>query len=261
MPNVLTYLVVCSVAFGASLLTLFSGFGLGTLLVPAFALFFPIEVSIGMAAVVHLANNLFKLGLLGKHAKIGVVARFGLPAVPAAMLGAWTLARLADLPPAFGYVAFGRELQVHWVKLIVAGLILVFAALEGHPNLRRLQFGERLLPLGGFVSGFFGGLSGHQGALRSAFLVRLRLEPAQFVATGVACAVLVDLSRLGVYASRTRWSEAEKSAWLLVIACVAAFSGAFLGSRLLRKTTIAKLRAIVAWTLVAFAILLGSGVI
>ncbi|MEM6640395.1 MAG: sulfite exporter TauE/SafE family protein, partial [Pseudomonadota bacterium] len=35
------YLLVCTVALVASALTFFSGFGLGTLLVPAFALFFP----------------------------------------------------------------------------------------------------------------------------------------------------------------------------------------------------------------------------
>ena len=38
-------------AFVASTLTLFSGFGLGTLLMPVAALFFPIDVAIAMTAV------------------------------------------------------------------------------------------------------------------------------------------------------------------------------------------------------------------
>ena len=46
-------------AFGVSLLTLFSGFGLGTLLMPVFALFFPVEVAVASTAVVHAANNLW----------------------------------------------------------------------------------------------------------------------------------------------------------------------------------------------------------
>ena len=54
-------LVVALVAFFASSLTLFSGFGLGTILMPAFALMMPVEVAIAATAVVHLANNLFKL--------------------------------------------------------------------------------------------------------------------------------------------------------------------------------------------------------
>jgi hypothetical protein len=57
--------IVCIAALLASALTLSSGFGLGTLLMPVVALFFPLELAIAMTAMVHLANNLFKIGLLG----------------------------------------------------------------------------------------------------------------------------------------------------------------------------------------------------
>jgi hypothetical protein len=64
---------VAVVSFGAALLTLFSGFGLGTLLLPVFALFLPVEIAVAATAVVHLANNLFKLALVGRHADRSVV--------------------------------------------------------------------------------------------------------------------------------------------------------------------------------------------
>lgn len=57
----MSYLIICSVAFVASGLTFFSGFGLGTLLLPAFALFFTVEKAIALTAVVHFLNGLFKL--------------------------------------------------------------------------------------------------------------------------------------------------------------------------------------------------------
>src|SRR3989344_8732099 len=60
--------------------TLFSGFGLGTILMPVFALFFPVPLAIAATAVVHLANNIFKFGLMAKQADWPVVARFGVPA-------------------------------------------------------------------------------------------------------------------------------------------------------------------------------------
>ena len=97
------YAVVCAVALVASALTLFSGFGLGTLLLPAFALVFPVEIAVSATAVVHLANNLFKLALVGRHARPGIVIRFGLPAVVAAGAGAWVLARLTGLPSIVEY--------------------------------------------------------------------------------------------------------------------------------------------------------------
>jgi uncharacterized membrane protein YfcA len=73
------YIIISLVAFLGSGLTFFSGFGLGTLLTPVFGLFFPLEIAIGMTAIVHLLNNLFKLVLVGKHAEKNILFRFGIP--------------------------------------------------------------------------------------------------------------------------------------------------------------------------------------
>ncbi len=85
------YLVIGGAAVLASALTLFSGFGLGTLLMPVFALFFPVELAVAMTALVHFLNNLFKLALLGRQADRGVVLRFGAPTIVASFLGAGLL--------------------------------------------------------------------------------------------------------------------------------------------------------------------------
>lgn len=55
--------------------------------------------------------------------------------------------------------------------------------------------------IGGVLSGFFGGLSGQQGAFRSAFLLHAGLDPQRFIATNAAIATLVDITRLVVYGS------------------------------------------------------------
>ena len=82
---------MCLTAFLAGGVTLFSGFGLGTLLMPVFALFFAIQAAIALTAIVHLFNNLLKLMLLGRYADRHVVLQFGVPAILAAFLGAWVL--------------------------------------------------------------------------------------------------------------------------------------------------------------------------
>lgn len=165
--TLLQYAAVCSAALVASGLTLFSGFGLGTLLMPVVALFFPVEVAIGLTALVHLANNLFKLGLMGKKADRGALLRFGVPAVVMAFLGAGLLAWMSDAAPLFRYQALGRERAVSALNLTVGLLILGFVALELSPRFAKLALPPQYLPLGGALSGFFGGLSGHQGAFRS----------------------------------------------------------------------------------------------
>ncbi len=257
----LPYLLPSLAAFGTATLTFFSGFGLGTVLLPVFALFFPLEVAIGLTAVVHLANNLFKLALLGKYANTGVVLRFGLPALLFAFLGAAALLQLAHLPPLAAYGLFGRTLQVAPVKLVVAVLMVVFALLEVHPALSGLTLPPAWLPLGGALSGFFGGLSGHQGALRSVFLLKCGLAKEAFISTGVVVACLVDISRLAVYAGGFPPHLIRDNAGPLAAAMLAALLGSFLGRRLLTQVTMRSVRFIVAALLFLIALGLASGLI
>src|SRR5690606_7257660 len=96
--RVMDYMLIGLVAFLASGLTLYSGFGLGTLLLPAFALFLPAPAAVAATAVVHLLNNLFKAALVGRQAHWATVLRFGIPAIPAAIFGGWLLGRLGTAP-------------------------------------------------------------------------------------------------------------------------------------------------------------------
>lgn len=257
----MSYLIICTVALLASALTFFSGFGLGTLLLPAFVLFFPIEQAVALTAIVHFLNSLFKLALTGRHADRKVVVRFGLPAIAMSFLGAWVLIYLADIAPLYTYTAFGQLVSVTPVKLVVGVLLLLFAALELFPRFRNLSFGAQYMPLGGVLSGFFGGLSGMQGALRSAFLSRAGLSKEAFIATGVVIACLIDFSRLAIYANALVSARANFDYGLLAAAVVAAFTGAALGNNYLRKMTMPGIQRMVAAMLFLVALGLVSGLL
>lgn len=260
----LELILVATVAFGASLLTFFSGFGLGTLLMPVFALLFPLPLAVAATAVVHLASNLFKAGLVGRHADRGVALRFGLPAVAAAFAGAAVLDALGD-GEALGSFQVGTVTLAPTVLGTVLGLTIVaFALIEWHPRLASLSVPTRWMPVGGLVAGFFGGLSGHQGALRSMFLIRAGLSKQAFIATGVLVAIGVDLARLAVYGTGGIASlvAAEPRIGVVVAtATIAAFAGAWLGSRLLTKVTLAGIQRIVAVALVLIGLALAIGLV
>ncbi|MBI5472525.1 MAG: sulfite exporter TauE/SafE family protein [Ignavibacteriae bacterium] len=255
------FIVVSLVAMLTSGLTLFSGFGLGTLLLPAFLIFFPAELAVAMTAIVHFLNNLFKLALLGKHAHLKVVLRFGIPAVVAAFLGAGLLFYISDFEPLLTYSLAGRSFSITTIKLVMALLIAAFAVFEILPAMQHLEFDQKYLPLGGVLSGFFGGLSGHQGALRSAFLVRAGLSKESFLATGVVIACAIDLTRLGVYTQHLAFAGLRENVMLLVAATLSAFAGAFAGTRLLRKVTMKSVQTIVALLLFVIAALLALGLV
>lgn len=253
--------VICLIAFLVSLLTFFSGFGLGTILLPAFALFFPLEIAIALTGIVHFANNLFKAALIGRNTDMDVLLRFGIPAVIASFAGAWLLARLSGLPAMISYDLLGKTAVVTPVKIIIGILLFFFSILEIVPAARNVQFSRSKLPLGGILSGFFGGLSGIQGAIRSAFLVKSGLSKEAYLATGVLIACLVDITRLSVYITRFRTSGLGGSVPLMGAAIVAALAGAYLGNQLLKKVTLNFIQSLVAALLIIISLGLCAGVI
>lgn len=255
------YFFICIVSLAGSALTFFSGFGLGTLLVPVFGIFFPIDVSIMLTAIVHFLNNLFKFILLGRHADKTIILRFGIPSIIAAFIGAYLLTTLTTLKPIADYTLAGKVFSITPVKISIAILLAFFALFDVIPALSKIQFDKKYLSLGGSISGFIGGLSGNQGALRTAFLLRAGLPKEAFLATGIAIACLTDISRLTVYAKEIFKSQTEMNYPIVIAATLSAFTGAYLGNKFIKKITITIIQYIVAIMLLIFAILLGLGII
>lgn len=253
------FVVIGVVAFVASGLTLYSGFGLGTVLLPAFALFFPAPAAVAATGAVHLLNNLFKGGLVGREAHWPTVLRFGLPAVPGAIAGALLLSVFSSAP-AFHWQAFGREFTPSAAGVVIGSAMIVFAALELIPWFQRLAAPPKLAPVGGLLTGFVGGLTGQQGALRSMFLLKSGLDAAQYIATGTLIAILIDLSRLPTYAASfagNMLAFSGRPSALIAVGTLCAFAGAWLGARYMKKATIGVVRVLV----VTFMLLIGAALI
>lgn len=264
--ELLNFLIVGLAAFFAAGLTMYSGFGLGTLMLPVFALFFPVEMAVVATALVHGANNVFKVSLLGRHADREVVLKFGLAAIVAAIFGALTLGWLVRLDASVSVaVNEGVVSEVTPVKLMIGFLMIGFALFELLPRFRKLEFDRRYLPLGGLLSGFFGGLSGHQGALRSAFLAKSGLSTEGFVGSNAVIGFLVDLTRISVYVAlftAAGGNLADFGGWPLVITgSLAAFCGVLAGKRFLRKVTMKSVQTLVGILLFGVGLALVAGVL
>lgn len=251
--------IISLAAFLTAILTFFSGFGLGTILTPVFVLFFPIDLAIALTGVVHFFNNVFKLFLVGKDADKPILIRFGIPAILAALLGAWILLQITDLRPLFSYQLFGGTFEVTPIKLTISLLLIVFALMDLIPFFERIRVDAKHMPFGGFLSGFFGGLSGHQGALRSAFLIKAGLTKEAFIGTSVVIGTLIDFSRLSVYSTRFLEAGLIENLPLVTIATLSAILGAYLGNKLLKKVTLTFLQQFIAILLILISIALGAG--
>jgi hypothetical protein len=84
--------------------------------------------------------------------------------------------------------------------LLIIGIFLIFLPIltlsENWTGYRIPEANDRI---GGFGSGFMGGLSGHQGALRAMFLTRRLPDKMAYAATASILALCVDLSRIPIY--------------------------------------------------------------
>jgi uncharacterized membrane protein YfcA len=242
------YLILALLSFFAGGLTLFTGFGLSTIVLPVFVIFFPVAIAVPSTAIVHFLNNFYKLFIYFKQINTRILLRFGLPALLASIIGAFLLQKLSSNE---------RNLEI-----ILGILIISISFMEMFPAIRNLKIGIKWAPLGGVISGFFGGLSGHQGLFRSAFLVKSGLSKNSFIATGVGIAVLVDITRLSVYGSTifTTSIISSNDFWLpVIISTTSALFGVSLATDLVKKMTIDVIRNMVFGLIFISGILLILG--
>ena len=253
--------IISIVALVASLLTFFSGFGLGTILTPVLVIFFPVDVAIALTGIVHLLNNFFKISLVGKQINWQVGIKFGAMAVIGAFVGAKLLLLLSTDTVLYSYQISQKTFAVTPIKLIIALLMIVFALFDTVPYLKNIRFSQNKLYPGGLISGFFGGLSGNQGALRSMFLLRCGLNKESFIATGILIACFVDVTRLSVYFTRLSSINIQNNLTLLISAVASAFAGAYIGSKLLKKITLTFVQYTATIMIILLALSLATGLL
>lgn len=232
------YLLICLISLLVSIVTLFSGFGLGTLLMPIFAFFFPMPVAIASTAIVHLLNNIFKSIIVGKLANWYVVLTFGIPAAFFSAVGAYLLGKISNVVSVASYSIFNHEFEVTVIGVIVGLTIVISSLFELVPKLSHLSFSSKYIPIGAALSGFFGGISGNQGIFRSAVLIKAGLSKEEFIGTSVICSIVVDIVRIIVYGWSMFFDIVNKEmGMLLVAASMTAFLGSYIGAKLIEKVT------------------------
>jgi len=104
-------------------------------------------------------------------------------------------------------------------------------------------------------------MSGQQGPLRSAFLVKSDLTVEGYIATNAAIAIMVDIPRITIYLTSFSLVSTEKNVVLIVAATAAGFLGALLGNLWLKKVTMRVIQLIVDIMLLAIGATLGSGLL
>ena len=205
---------VCATVAGA--VAAVSGFGIGSLLTPLIALQAGTKTAVAAVSVPHLIGTGLRFWALRGSLDRRVFWRFGLTSAAGGLAGALLNARASS--PAL---------------TIVFGSLLVFAgAAQITGSAQRWRFHGSVAWIAGALSGFFGGLVGNQGGIRSAALLGFDLPKERFVATATAIALMVDAARMPVYLAAERAQVA--AIWpLVVISVLGVVGGTLAGQRVL----------------------------
>jgi len=246
----------------ASAITIVSGFGLNTVLVPAFAVLFPLPLAIAAVALVHLIASALRLVIFRAHINRTIALQFVPWAILGGIAGALILELLGAVPVIATYPLFGVTKSVTAVKVVVGVTIAALSLYELRRGAEASGMSAIGVSAGALASGFFGGLSGNQGAIRSTVLIRAGLTPLGFAATGALAAIAIDLTRLVVYGTAGSISniladDAIREA--IGAATVGAIVGALVGRQLLATMSSERLHLVVGWSLVAGGVLIGTG--
>jgi uncharacterized membrane protein YfcA len=255
------YVIIIVVALIGSGLSFFSGFGFGTLLLPVMALFFDLQTAVFATAIVHFLNNVFKLTLVGKYAHWKTVIQFGIPSAVGAFLGAEALNYLAHLQHPLHVEFWVIETDTTFLGVVMGLVLILLAAMEYSNALVRVNKAPRILWLGGIFSGFFGGLSGQQGAIRSAFLMNHFEDKQVFIGTRAALAFIVDAVRIFTYAASFQLFLQHEIYLPMALALIGGMSGALIGNKFLKKTSIEWIRKTVMVFLFVMGTLMIAGLV
>jgi len=174
--------------------------------------------AVAVVAVVHGAHNAGKFAALRESVDFEAFRRYGVWLVLGAILGA----------------ALQNEVPQKPLLALIGAFLVSLPLLSMSEGWTGYRIPEANDGLGGFGSGFMGGLTGHQGALRAMFLTRRLPDKMAYAATASVLALCVDLSRVPVYLL-FRYDEISQHAALTLVLVISALIGVRVGKTWLER--------------------------
>jgi uncharacterized membrane protein YfcA len=215
------------------------GFGIGSLLTPAFSLSVDTKLAVAAVAIPHVIGTAQRMWRLRHHVDRSLLVRFGLPSAAGGLAGAFLL----------------QSISSRVATAVFAGLLLFVGIGEWTGRLARLRFHRSVAYLAGGLSGLLGGLVGNQGGIRSAALLGFKTSKERFVATATAVGLIVDGARLPIYLAHEHGRLLPM--WPTIAAATAGVViGTAIGGPLLSRLPESAFRRVVAATLVGLGVVM-----
>jgi len=235
METILILLIAST--FIASMFGTFTGFGISTVLIPIFILFFPPPVTLLIVGIIHWFNNVWRITLFREGMIYKLILYFGVPGI----LLAYTGARLTVEIP-------------HSILTRAIGVVIILYVIFIHVKEDfEVKANKKNALLGGSMYGFSSGISGIGGEIRSMFLLAYKLPKSVYIATTGAISLIIDTTRIITYV----WGGARLETVLIYSApflVAATLGGAYVGKNIVDKVPKERFRQIVGIFLFLIAV-------
>lgn len=230
---------VVVVSFIAGMTASVAGFGIGSFLIPLVSVRVGTKVAVALVSLPHFLGTSLRFWLLKSKVNRQILIRFGL------------LCAVGGLTGALLHVFFVSDVLriIFSVMLILAGILGVLQVSE------RIRFGRLGAGIAGLASGFFGGLVGEQGGIRSVALLSFDIQKEAFIATATASGVIVDAVRMPVY-FLTQFSQFTQFYSLLILTSVPVLAGTIAGKVILNRIPESFFKRIVSFLVLLLGIYL-----
>lgn len=213
-----------------------TGFGTSTIMIPILVMFMPAVEAIFLVSIIHWFGNLWRILLFKSGLNWKLFVLFGISGLIASYFGA----------------SLSLEIDASILLRLLGVFLAVYAISLFLKSNFKVKAGTKTALAGGVLSGFFAGIFGIGGAVRSAFLLAFDLQKAVYVATAAAIGLLVDSTRvLTYYFGGTQMNE--KLWWGLVLFIPISLLGAQIAKKIVDKIPQEKFRIVVT----VFLLLIG----
>ncbi len=195
-----------------------AGFGIGSFLIPLVGIRVETKVAVALVSLPHFLGTSLRFWLLKPKVNRQILIRFGL------------LCAVGGLTGALLHTFFVSDVLrvIFSTMLILAGILGVLQVSE------RIRFGKVGAAIAGLASGFFGGLVGEQGGIRSVALLNFDIQKEAFIATATASGMIVDIVRMPVY-FLTQFNQFAEFYFLLILMSVPVLAGTIEGKVILNR--------------------------
>ncbi|NQV91963.1 sulfite exporter TauE/SafE family protein [Candidatus Woesearchaeota archaeon] len=178
--------------------------------------FLDFRTALILVAIFHMSGNIGRITFFRHRLDKRLLLVFGIPSVLLTIAGALLV----------------NYISQPILKLILGLFLIIYVFISWN-------YGFSVKPtkmnsiLGGSLSGFFAGLIGTGGALRSAFLTSFKLEKSVYISTAAAISLAVDITRIPIYLGSGFLPR--NLIYFIPILFVIAIAGSFIGKKIVHK--------------------------